>query len=327
MCYQSRRRTASLASLAVAFVLSCGTETAGTIAGAPALSRASSFSAWSEPVAVSALNTTGNDQQATFSNDGLTMFFASTRDTPGVLDLFVTHRPDLESPWSAAVNLGPGINTAAGEFAPALSRDGHWLFFASGRPGGFGSVDIWASWRRDVHDDFGWEAPVNLGPGVNTTGFDAGPGYFDNEELGVSQLFYNHNDQPVNTGGAIYVSVRNADGSWGTGMPVAELNSSASQQRPSVHHSGLDVYFFSNRPGSFADGTGALTTDVWIASREAAVAPWSPPTNLGAPISTGIPEVGPTILARGGIEELYFSRTMPGTGNDLFVTRRTRRAM
>ena len=52
-----------------------------------------------------------------------------------------------------------------------MSRDGHWLFVHSNRPGSFvpGS-DIWVSCREHVHDDFAWEPPVNLGPGVNAPG-------------------------------------------------------------------------------------------------------------------------------------------------------------
>lgn len=55
---------------------------------------------------------------------------------------------------------------------PNLSRDGHWLFFSSTRPGRFGNFDIWVSWRANPHDDFGWETPVNLGA-INTDAFDA----------------------------------------------------------------------------------------------------------------------------------------------------------
>jgi hypothetical protein len=53
------------------------------------------------------------------------------------------------------MNLGETINTGANERTPALSRDGHYLFFASDRPGGLGGLDIWLSWRASTHDLFG----------------------------------------------------------------------------------------------------------------------------------------------------------------------------
>jgi hypothetical protein len=175
-----------------------------------------------------------------------------------------------------------------------------------------------------VHDDFGWEAPINLGSGINTTGFEGGPGYFENDDFGQAQLYYNHNDQPVNTGGDIYLSIQGPDGSWGLGAPVAELNSTASQQRPSVNHSGLDIYIISNRPGSLPDASGALTTDIWFSTRASVLDPWSTPANVGPPISSALPDVHPLIFSHGPTEELYFGRTVPDRGNDLFVSRRTR---
>src|SRR5437879_4513220 len=50
-------------------------------------------------------------------------------------------------PWSAPVNLGPVINTAANEQHPAISRDGLSLYISSDRSGGFGGTDIWVSQR------------------------------------------------------------------------------------------------------------------------------------------------------------------------------------
>jgi hypothetical protein len=236
----------------------------------------------------------------------------------------VAHRANPDAPWGEPVNVGSPVNTALSDFAPALSWDGHWLFIGNARPGSFGSADIWGFWRENVHDDFGWQEPINLGSGINTSGFEGGPAYFANDDVGVAQLYYNHNDQPVNTGGDIYVSTQAADGSWGAGAPVVELNSAASEQRPSVGHRGLDIYFFSNRAGSVPDGTGALTSDIWVSTRPSVLDPWSTPMNVGAPISSALPELHPFIYSHGAIEELYFTRTVPGGGNDLFVSTRTR---
>jgi hypothetical protein len=41
------------------------------------------------------------------------------------------------------VNLGPTVNSSAREVAMSISADGSTLFFSSGRPGGYGSGDIW----------------------------------------------------------------------------------------------------------------------------------------------------------------------------------------
>ena len=82
----------------------------------------------------------------------------------------------LSSAWGAPVNLGPPINTASTDFVPSFSPDGHWMFFASTRPGGFGGADLYQSHRADIHDNFGWQTPTNLGPNVNTAAAENGNG-------------------------------------------------------------------------------------------------------------------------------------------------------
>ena len=291
---------------------------------------AAGFSDWSEPVNLGpTINTSPyNDQQAALSKDGLTLFFASTRpERPddGVFDqnMWVSRRAcaDDSCPWGTAVSLGPTVNSSVNDFAPALSRDEHWLFFASGRQqGAAGSSDIWASYRDDVHDDLAWQEPINLGAGINTTGFEGGPSYFENDEGGGAQLYFNHNPAPVNTGGDIYVSTQAADGAWGDGVPVTELNSAASEQRPSISHDGRTIYFFSNRTGSSSD-------DIWVATRADVASSWTAPINLGAPINTAADERHPLIYAHGQTEMLFFARnvaTPPAVDLDLFVSTRTR---
>src|SRR5215472_17902868 len=39
-------------------------------------------------------------------------------------------------PWSAPVNLGPVVNSVDDDYAPAISKNGLSLYFASTRPGG-----------------------------------------------------------------------------------------------------------------------------------------------------------------------------------------------
>ncbi|HWP37563.1 MAG TPA: hypothetical protein VNL18_08450, partial [Gemmatimonadales bacterium] len=310
---------ASLAPLAL--LLGCEAERA--VVGSIAASRAAGFSAWSEPVSLGpTINTAFNDQQAALSKDGRSLYFASNRPGtpgPGPNDIWVSRRACVECPWTAPVNLGPPVNTGSNDAAPALSRDGHRLFLLSNRPGSTSS-DIWVAWRSNVHDDFGWETPVNLGAGVNAAGFDGGPAFFENDEMGLPQLYFNANPAPVPAGGDIYLSEQAPDGSFGPRILVAELSSPSSDQRPSVASHGLAIYFQSDRPGS-------AETDIWSSTRQSVLEAWSPPVNLGPPINTGAGEHFPLIVSAGGTEWLYFTRNMaasPGFDFDLFVSVRTR---
>ena len=67
------------------------------------------------------------------------------------------------------VNLGPVVNTAAGDGSPSISVDGLELYFSDYmvyREGGLGKSDLWVARRESK--DAPWQEPVNLGSVVNT---------------------------------------------------------------------------------------------------------------------------------------------------------------
>src|SRR6266436_5959353 len=186
------------------------------------------FSEWSTPANVGAVvNSAYIDFTPEISRDGRSLYFSSNR--PGGLgapDLWVARRPSMDAPWTAPVNLGPVVNSGGNDGAPHLSRDGHQLFFTSNRPGGSGDNDLWMAWRSDTEDDFGWEPPVNLGPAVNSSAFEAGA------SLWGAELYYTSNRA---TGDALDIYVSGVHGaSFGPGALVAELSSDGNDLRPSV---------------------------------------------------------------------------------------------
>ena len=282
---------------------------------------APSYSDWSTPVNLGpTINTTFVDTSPTLSKDDLSLYFNSNR--PGGFggnDIWVSQRDSVDDDWGAPVNLGPTINTASGEAVPTFSRDGHWMFFASFSTGGFGGEDIWASYRPQIHDDFGWQAPINLGPNINTASGEGSPGYFENDDGGAPQLFF-ASLRPGGLGSAdVWMSERQADGSWGPATPITELNSSASDTRTSISHDGLEIYLQSGRAG----GLGG--DDLWVATRDTVDAPWSSPVNVGAPVNTSANDVRPYLSA--DRETLFFASDRPGGsgGTDLWMTTRSKR--
>jgi len=70
------------------------------------------------------------------------------------------------------MDLGPEVNTKFTETTPFLAPDGATLYFSSNRDGGLGSNDIYVCKRVDKTWKH-WSKPVNLGPKVNTDGYDA----------------------------------------------------------------------------------------------------------------------------------------------------------
>lgn len=98
---------------------------------------------------VSALNdTVANDIQPNVRKDGRELVLSSNRTgTIGAQDIWVSTRERTSDPWSAPVNLGVAVNTAAGESRPSLSWDARTLLFGRA-PGPEGSSDIFVTTRQ-----------------------------------------------------------------------------------------------------------------------------------------------------------------------------------
>ena len=104
--------------------------------------------AWTAPEFQTELNTAFQDNRPSVRFDGLEIVFTSNRD--GNLDVYVSHRDHIREPWSAPERLGAPINTAATDAQATFSANGRTLYFASNRPGGTGTIDLYASTRARV---------------------------------------------------------------------------------------------------------------------------------------------------------------------------------
>ena len=279
---------------------------------------AARFGEWSAPVNLGSLvNSPFDDISPHVSKNGLSLYFASTRtaDSFGGEDIWISRRATDGDPWGMAVNVGPMINASSNERAPALSRDGHFLFFNSDRPGGFGGSDIWVSWRAHIHDDFGWEEPVNLGAAINTAAFEGGAAFLESDGAGRPQLYFVSN----RPGGAgmqdIYVSTMS--GGWfGPSVRVAELSSQHSDLSPAIRHDGLEILIGSNRPGTLG------LNDLWVATRRTIFDVWSDPVHLGFVINSASNETFPS-LSSGGRTLLFNSNRSDSVGGlDLYMVSR-----
>jgi hypothetical protein len=89
---------------------------------------------WATPVNMGpAVNSSAYDGDGCLSMDGLALFFSSSRPGGrGSFDIWMTTRPSQAAAWNPPVNLGPAINTSAGEGVPSLSPDQKTLYFGSG---------------------------------------------------------------------------------------------------------------------------------------------------------------------------------------------------
>lgn len=316
-------RLMSLAAVAV--IVACNVES-GSLpsepgAGVSAMAFFPDRSPWSEPVHLGPpVNSPFRELVARLSPDELSLYFGSDRPGGlGAFDIWVSRRACPECPWEEAVNLGPNINSAGGDGAPALSHDGLLLFFSGSRAGGQGGEDIWVSRRTDPNDDLSWGPPVNLGPNVNTAANEGGPAYVPALEGGGANLYFDRRQGANNASTDIYQVRVTRDGeTFGPAAPVDELNSSVLDGNPTVRADGREVFFWSTRPG-------LGLADIWVATRRSPHDPWSTPENLGPVINTPAADLQPTLSWDG--RTLLFSAgaaARPSLGfQDIWMSTRT----
>jgi Tol biopolymer transport system component len=119
---------------------------------------------WGDPVRFpEPVNSEARDLYPSQSRDGYVYFFSLRSGGFGDFDLYRV--APLDDGFGVPENLGPSINTAENETDACISPDGDYLVFTSTREGGYGSGDLYVSFRTE---DGGWTRAVNLGETVNT---------------------------------------------------------------------------------------------------------------------------------------------------------------
>jgi hypothetical protein len=296
------------------------------------------YSEWSAPVNLgSPINSPFTDTGVTLSKHGLTLYFSSNRpcdqgDAVADFNLWVVHRSGPDAPWGAPecllINADARIRGDAPyqDREPELSRDQHWLFFASDRPGSIGPPvpaggDMWVSWRPNIFDDQGWTPPVPATE-LNTVSREGGPGYFENDDGGVPQLFF-----PTTRSGQSDIWVTDVVNGVvsGAARRVDEINTvEFVEAGSSIAHDGLEMFFLRGRAAA------GISFDIYSTTRDDLDAAWSAPVNLGPVVNHATaneqePKISPDRRT------LFFASNRPGsvpgpTGApsiDIWVTART----
>jgi Tol biopolymer transport system component len=204
------------------------------------------------------VNSSAFDAWPEISADGLSLFFHSNRPGgSGGDDIWMARRATKGDNCGAPVNLGAAINSPRDESGPCISTDGLSLYFGSNRPGGYAEYDLWVSTRTTVQED--WNAPVNLGPTVNSLSVALEPSI---SRDGLALFF----SSSVGFGSAdLWVTTRpTANAPWGPPTNLgAIVNSPHSESGPSISADSLTLYFCdwampqAPRPGGYG------LSDLW----------------------------------------------------------------
>ena len=142
-------------------------------------SRSRSETGWGEPqeVGVNFVNE-AKHFEACLSADGKAILFTLKNSNNLYYDKDVEERDiyvstqDQNGSWSPPINLGPTVNTRLDEVSPFLAADGRTLYYSSEGKPGYGGADIFMT-KRMGDGWTTWSEPVNLGPEINSSAFDA----------------------------------------------------------------------------------------------------------------------------------------------------------
>lgn len=123
---------------------------------------------WGTPTRLGApLNSGANDFCYSSVSDGTTYFLSNRSGSPQVYRA----RPRPDQPLTAELIPAPVLSPGTFEGDPCVPPDGRFLVFYSGRPGGFGYLDLYASFPDGKGE---WTPPVNLGARFNTAAEEYG---------------------------------------------------------------------------------------------------------------------------------------------------------
>jgi len=216
--------------------------------------------------------------------------------------------------FGTPTNLGPMLNTSARDEEPGISADGLSLYYCSLRSGGYGGYDMWVTNRATTQDD--WGPPVNLGSTVNSPYDDF------SEDISADGLeLYFGSNRPGGTGGYdIWVARRaTTHNEWTTPVSLGPMVNSPSEEGcPSISDDGLELYFWSTRPG------GAGSYDIWVSRRATIQDDWGMAENLGAAVNSSVADLC-TDVSPDSLSLLFVSARPGGYGGnlgDLWMSRR-----
>lgn len=239
----------------------------------------------------SASDATLSEDDGSLRDDGLEMIFSIGNAADGNLkDLYSTSRASLADAWTPATKLSLSV-TGASDETPRFSPDGLTLYFASGRVGGAGDLDIYTTTRPSLTAD--WAAPTPV----------AGP------NSAALEKWY------TPCGGTYLVIVGGdiAEGTIGSAPTIStELSDAMTNETgPYLTPDCLTTYFASPR--------GAPPIKIYMSTRASITAPWSTPTVFTEFSAIGGDQEDPWLSP--DMRIFSFASNVAGTKDQYIVTR------
>lgn len=259
----------------------------------------------SEPRQVVELNSYGLEADPRVTDDGLTIYFTSSRiGWDDDSDIFVAHRPSRSVPFGKPTYL-EGINSEDHESGFSVWPNGMGAYFATDR--GTDKKQLWKATRRAPFDEFVVEGPIS---GVNTDADDFDP---MSSEDGLRLYWTAVTDDSTNDEGKAHMrmATRTATDKPFELSRELVLDTSAYEDSPALSRDERVIVFGTSHGGDH---------DLWYAVRA------SPEDDFSAPLP--VPGVnstardGEAFLSADGCDLYFASDRTGGLGSwDLYSSR------
>lgn len=163
-------------------------------------------------------------------------------------------------------------------------------------------------------DQWMWSTPRNLGPAINTDGWESGPSLSPD---GLTLLFVS--DRPGGCGGRdLWMTTRlTTEAPWRRPLNLGpSINSPSEERTGPLLDDNCTLFFSSDRPG------GGGSYDIWTSRRKTRLDPWGRPMNLGPIINTESGELVAS-LTPDGLTMFFSSGRLGGIGGgDIWMSKR-----
>lgn len=197
---------------------------------------------WTQPEIATFSNSSFHDADPFFALNGSRVYFVSTRPTSLAdtkFDYNIWYSDRDKSGWKKPEILPEPINSVYEEFFFSISNSGN-AYFASDRPGGFGSFDIY---KTQILKDGKMSKPINLGEPINSPHYEYDP-YISLDE---NYMILSIQDRPDRIGRSdIYYSFRDNKDEWSKPINMGDRVNTSKEDFGSAISPDSQYIIFSN---------------------------------------------------------------------------------
>jgi WD40 repeat protein len=211
------------------------------------------------PQLVMELSSTSDDDDPFVSDDGLELFFNSTRAPSQAAAIWQSVRMSTSDPWGMPTYVLE-LDSATVETNPLVSHDGMTMWLSSDRDAPAVNVDIYVSTRMSRTS--GWSTPVLVQELSTPTATEYARGVSADELTLIIQA-----------NSKIHISTRNSKSEpWSAKMVIAELDTGAAEGGGWLAADALHLAYESNKDGA--------DRDLYLGERLSAADPFEPIVHL-----------------------------------------------